>query len=205
MYSGAAWLPGWWRSRFEGYLESSPEIIMKIQKLTIENRPMVYALLQRAFPGSDYEASLVRKLHENGRPVHEWVCIHTGKVIAYIAFSQAYRGSEVCGLHLAPMAVAPDFQRQGVGTELLRFALRQEAIKGRTLFVLGEPVYYKSSASSRAVSPSARSTKTTRISWACGTVSPPASWWGMSPSSRPPRNLPLRRGRRAGDGEFAGA
>lgn len=116
---------------------------MKIQKVTIENRPRVYALLQRAFPGSDYEAALVRKLHENGRPVHEWVCIHTGKVIAYIAFSNAYHGSDICGLHLAPMAVAPDFQRQGVGSELLRFALRQETIKSLTLFVLGEPGYYK--------------------------------------------------------------
>ncbi|HEY5975288.1 MAG TPA: GNAT family N-acetyltransferase, partial [Geobacteraceae bacterium] len=47
------------------------------------------------------------------------------------------------GLHLAPMAVAPDFQRQGVGSELLRFALRQEAIKSQPLFVLGEPGYYK--------------------------------------------------------------
>jgi len=116
---------------------------MKIQKLTIENRPKVYALLQRAVPGSDYEAGLVRKLHENGRAVHEWVCIHTGKVIAYVAFTHAYHGSDVCGLHLAPMAVAPDFQRQGVGTELLRFALRQEAIKSQPLFVLGEPGYYK--------------------------------------------------------------
>ena len=116
---------------------------MKIQKLTIENRPKVYALLQRAFPGSDYEAALVRKLHENSRPVHEWVCIHTGKVIAYIAFSNAYHGSNICGLHLAPMAVAPDFQRQGVGTELLGFALRQEPIKSRTLFVLGEQAHYK--------------------------------------------------------------
>ena len=116
---------------------------MKIQKVTIENRPKVYALLQRAFPGSDYEAALVRKLHENGRPVHEWVCIHTGKVIAYIAFSNAYHGSNICGLHLAPMAVAPDFQRQGVGTELLGFALRQEPIKSRTLFVLGEQAHYK--------------------------------------------------------------
>lgn len=116
---------------------------MKIQKLTIENRPKVYALLQRAFPGSDYEAALVRKLHENGRPLHEWVCIHTSKVIAYIAFSHAYHGHDICGLHLAPMAVAPDFQRQGVGTELLRFALRQEAIINQPLFVLGEPGYYK--------------------------------------------------------------
>lgn len=115
---------------------------MKIQSLTVENRPKVYALLQRAFPGSDYEAGLVRQLHENGRAIHEWVCIHTGKVIAYIAFSHAYHGSEVCGLHLAPMAVAPDFQRQGVGGELLRFALRQEAIRSQTLFVLGKPGYY---------------------------------------------------------------
>ncbi|MDD2321129.1 MAG: N-acetyltransferase [Geobacteraceae bacterium] len=115
---------------------------MKIQQVTEENRAKVYALLRRAFPGSDYEAELVQKLHENGKPAHEWVCIHCNKVIAYIAFSNAYQGNEVCGLHLAPMAVTPDFQKQGVGSELLRFALRQEPIKSRTLFVLGEPGYY---------------------------------------------------------------
>ena len=116
---------------------------MKIQKLTIENRPKVYALLQHAFPGSDYEVRLVQKLHENGKPIHEWVCVHTSKVIAYIAFTNAYDGTDICGLHLAPMAVAPEFQNEGVGSELLRFALRQEAIKNQTLFVLGEPGYYQ--------------------------------------------------------------
>jgi len=116
---------------------------MKIQKVTIENRPRVYALLQRAFPGSACEANLVRKLHENGRDLHEWVCIHTSKIIAYIAFTPAYHGKEVCGLHLAPMAVAPDFQRQGIGAELLHFSLRQEAVKSQPLFVLGEPGYYQ--------------------------------------------------------------
>jgi putative acetyltransferase len=116
---------------------------MKIQKLSIENRPKVYALLQRAFPGSDHETRLVQKLHENGKTLHEWVCIHVNKAIAYIAFSPAYHGREVCGLHLAPMAVTPDFQKQGVGTELLRFALRQGDIKNQPLFVLGEPGYYQ--------------------------------------------------------------
>jgi putative acetyltransferase len=116
---------------------------MKIQKVSIENRPKVYALLQRAFPGSTYEAVLVQQLHENNRPIHEWVCIHTNKAIAYIAFSNAYHGKEICGLHLAPMAVAPDFQKQGIGSELLRFALRQEQIKSRPLFVLGESAYYQ--------------------------------------------------------------
>jgi putative acetyltransferase len=115
---------------------------MKIQKLTEENRPKVYALLRRAFPYSDHEAALVEKLHENGKPLYEWVCIHTSKVIAYIAFSNAYHGNDICGLHLAPMAVTPDFQRRGVGSELLKFALRQEAIKSRPLFVLGEPGFY---------------------------------------------------------------
>ncbi len=117
--------------------------LMKIQKLTIENRAKAYMLLQLAFPRSDNEAKLVKKFHDHGRPVLEWVCIHTNKVIAYIAFSNAYHGNVICGLHLAPMAVAPDFQKQGVGTELLRFALRQEPIKSQPLFVLGEPGYYQ--------------------------------------------------------------
>jgi putative acetyltransferase len=116
---------------------------MKIQRVTKEHHAKVYALLRRAFLRSEYEADLVRQLHENDRTIHEWVCIHIGKAIAYIAFTNAYHGSDICGLHLAPMAVAPEFQKQGVGSELLRFALRQEPIKNRPLFVLGEPGYYK--------------------------------------------------------------
>lgn len=116
---------------------------MKIQKVTIEHHPKIYALLQRSFSGSSYEAALVQKLHEHGKTLQEWVCIQTNKVIAYLAFSPAYHGKAFCGLHLAPMAVAPDFQRQGVGSELLRFALRQEEIRSRTLFVLGPPGYYQ--------------------------------------------------------------
>jgi putative acetyltransferase len=116
---------------------------MKIQKVTEETRPKVYALLRRAFPGSEYEAGLVRALHAQDKIAHEWVAIHANKVIAYLAFSPAYHGHEVCGLHLAPMAVAPDFQKQGIGSELLRFALRQESIKGRSLFVLGKSAFYR--------------------------------------------------------------
>lgn len=115
---------------------------MKIQILTEDNFPRVYALLRDAFPGSDYEVDLIQKMHQRNRPLHEWICIHTSKVIAYIAFSKAYDASDVCGLHLAPLAVAPDFQKQGVGSELLRFALRQEVIKHQTIFVLGEPEFY---------------------------------------------------------------
>lgn len=116
---------------------------MKIRKVTEEHHAKIYALLRHAFADSEYEVGLIQKFHEHGKPVHEWVCLHTSKVIAYIAFSNAYEGDNVCGLHLAPMAVSPEFQRQGVGAELLRYALRQEPIRSQTLFVLGEPGYYK--------------------------------------------------------------
>jgi len=110
---------------------------VKIRKLTAEDYSKVSALLRQTFPGSMYEAQLVENLHANGKAMHEWVCIHVNKFIAYIAFTNAYKGKEVCGLHLAPLAVNPEFQGQGVGSELLRFALRQEAIRERTIFVLG--------------------------------------------------------------------
>lgn len=116
---------------------------MKIRSLTSENYTKVSALLQQAFPGSTYEMQLVENFHKNNTAVHEWVCMHANRIIAYIAFSTAYNGSETCGLHLAPLAVNPSFQGKGVGTELLLFALRQKAIRESTLFVLGPPSFYK--------------------------------------------------------------
>jgi putative acetyltransferase len=113
---------------------------MKIQKLTIENRPRVYALLRLAFR-TEFQAGLVEKLHQNDRPIHEWVCLHANRIVAYLAFSNAYNG-EICGLHLGPMAVTPEFQKQGFGTELLNFVLRQEQIKSQQLFVDGKPDYF---------------------------------------------------------------
>ena len=116
---------------------------MKIRKLTPEYYVKASALLQQSFPGSTYEIQLVENFHKNRTFVHEWVSIHTNRVIAYIAFSQAYHGSAVCGLHLAPFAVKPEFQKQGIGSELLRFALRQDVIKENTIFVLGAPGFYQ--------------------------------------------------------------
>ncbi len=116
---------------------------MKIRKLTPENYPKAAALLLKAFPDSSYEEKLVENLHENGRDVLDWVCIHRNKIIAYIAFSNAYSGTQVCGLHLGPLAVHPQQQNQGIGSEILRFALRQNEIKEKTIFVLGNPDFYE--------------------------------------------------------------
>jgi putative acetyltransferase len=116
---------------------------MKIAKLNPENYDKASALLRRAFPGSNYEVQLVENFHRNGTSIHEWVCFHVNKVIAYIAFSNAYHGADICGLHLAPFAVTPELQKQGIGSELLRFALRQDIIKANTIFVLGDPNFYR--------------------------------------------------------------
>lgn len=116
---------------------------MKIRTLTPENHPKATALLREAFPNSRYEERLFNNLHKRGRTVYEWVCIHTNRYVAYIAFTNAYDGDKICGLHLAPLAVNPQFQNQGLGSELLRFALRQEVIQNTTIFVLGDPKFYQ--------------------------------------------------------------
>lgn len=116
---------------------------MKIRVLTPEHYPKALALLRHAFPNSNYEVRLFEKLHKNKKPLCEWICIHRNKAIAYIAYSNAFYGKKVCGLHLAPLAVTPQMQNQGVGSELLRFSLRQKEITEKTLFVLGDPNFYK--------------------------------------------------------------
>ncbi len=126
---------------------------MKIRKLTPENYDKASALLRQAFPRSTYEVQLVENFHNNGTDVYEWVAIHINRVIAYIAFSKAYDDTGVCGLHLAPLAVKPEFQRQGVGSELLRFALRQDVIKANTIFVLGAVGFYQRFAFEPCVTP----------------------------------------------------
>ncbi|MGL1931497.1 MAG: N-acetyltransferase [Desulfotalea sp.] len=117
---------------------------MKIRKPTDENsQKKAAALLFRAFPNSKYEENLIEKLRKNDKDLHEWIALHSNKVIGYIAFSNAYHDGEKCGLHLAPLAVHPEFQGQGIGTELMKFALRQKEIKGETIYVLGKSHYYQ--------------------------------------------------------------
>lgn len=115
---------------------------MKIRPVSEETFPKVIGLLKQAFPIGNYEVRLVEKLQQKDIERKEWVSIHKGKVIGYIAFTRAYKRGDVCGLHLAPVAVKPEYQNRGVGSELIRFGLRQKSIDEQTVFVLGEPRYY---------------------------------------------------------------
>jgi len=115
---------------------------MKIRKISPDDRNKVYGLFRKEFSGSNIELNVLQKLHLNNRDLHEWVCIHTNKSIAYIAFSNAYNGTEICGLHLIHLVVNPDFKGRGIAAELLSFALRQKEVQSSTVFVLGDSQFY---------------------------------------------------------------
>lgn len=115
---------------------------MKIRPVVREERNRVYGLLRKGYSFFKEEFETIQRLHRNDKELYEWVCIHKNKNIAYIVFSKAYKGKTVCGLHLLFLFVKPEFQGKGIGTELMRFALRQKAIKGSPLYVLGDINYF---------------------------------------------------------------
>ena len=116
---------------------------MKIRKVIPEERNKVYGLFGKVFSGSNVQLNSLQKLHRKNRMLHEWVCIHTNKNIAYIAFSNAYKDGEVCGLHLLYLLVKPEFQGQGIRTELLQFALRQPELQDVAVYVLGDRIFFE--------------------------------------------------------------
>lgn len=116
---------------------------MKIRKVTSDSRNKVYGLFRKTFPGSNAELNRLEKLHRSERVLSEWACIHTNKDIAYIAFSNAYHGSDICGVHLIHLIVNPEFQGRGIRTELLQFALRQKELQDKAIYVLGDGRFYE--------------------------------------------------------------
>lgn len=110
-----------------------------------EDREAVHRLNQEAF-GQPDEAELVDALRAAGHHVPELCLVAVsgeGELIGHIFFSEARLDSGPAVLALAPMAVLPGRQRQGVGSELVRESLRRAAETDYPLVVvLGHPDYY---------------------------------------------------------------
>lgn len=98
-----------------------------------------------AFGGAT-EAALVDALREAADPIISLVAVDDAQVVGHILFSPVTIESGDCespALGLAPMAVLPDFQRQGVGSQLVRAGLREcQRIGANVVVVLGHPEYY---------------------------------------------------------------
>jgi len=98
-----------------------------------------------AFRGPD-EAALVAQLRTDSDMVAEFVALDGAAVVGHIAFSRldVQSGSQALrAVALAPLAVAPGRQREGIGDALTRHALNRLRDEGEDLaVVLGHPAYY---------------------------------------------------------------
>lgn len=96
--------------------------------------------------GRDEEARLVDALRDGGYVRVSLVAEADGQVIGHILFSDlpiVTADGPVSALALAPMAVVPDHQRHGIGSELLRRGLDVCREQGHAIvIVLGHPDFY---------------------------------------------------------------
>jgi len=119
---------------------------LRIRKAHSEDIESVLAVEREAF-GSEEEAELVLNLLNDptAEPRLSLLVLHKQQAIGHILFTRAYLNPER-DLKVsipAPLAVIPDYQKQGVGGSLIRLGLTILEKEGVDLvFVLGHPSYY---------------------------------------------------------------
>jgi putative acetyltransferase len=94
--------------------------------------------------GQPTEADLVEALRREPRfcPELSLVAVQNDAVVGHILFSPIQVGKSAA-LALAPMAVRPELQRQGIGSELVRAGLGTCARLGhQVVVVVGHPEFY---------------------------------------------------------------
>ena len=96
--------------------------------------------------GQSLEAEIVDQLRQNCNDLLSLVAVLENQVVGHILFSPATiesQGRNVSGMALAPMAVLPEYQRQGIGSELVKAGLaRQRNNQCPFVLVLGHAEYY---------------------------------------------------------------
>ena len=113
-----------------------------MKRPTFEDYPRIFELLKRAFAPSTFESDLVRNLKDKGKISFDLIIEEGSQVLAYICYSTAYgtRRTRI-GYHLAPVAVLPERQGEGLGRRIIIESL---IALGNNLpvYVLGDPNYY---------------------------------------------------------------
>lgn len=106
------------------------------------DEPAIHAVVAAAFPTAD-EARLVDALRAAEKLVISVVAEVEGEMVGHVGFSPIDVAGEPTGLGLAPLSVAPEHQRRGIGAELVRAGLAQCRADGVGFVVLlGSPDYY---------------------------------------------------------------
>jgi predicted dehydrogenase/predicted N-acetyltransferase YhbS len=92
--------------------------------------------------GQDQEGNIVDTLRTNGAALLSLVATLDGRVVGHIMYSPASIGG-VTGAALGPMSVAPDYQREGVGSKLVEAGNRMLRTTGCPfVVVLGHTQFY---------------------------------------------------------------
>ena len=119
--------------------------MITIRAENAEDIPAVRRVNELAF-GRPNEAALVDALRPAAHPQLSLVAVENGQVVGHIFFSPVSIESEdstSSALALGPLAVLPEYQRQGVGSQLVREGLRECQHGGwNVVVVLGHPAYY---------------------------------------------------------------
>jgi len=97
--------------------------------------------------GQNQEAHLIDKIRRRCNDLISLVALIKDTIVGHICFSPATIESKakktIRGMGLAPMAVLPAYQRQGVGTELVQVGIARVRKKGFPfIIVLGHASYY---------------------------------------------------------------
>jgi putative acetyltransferase len=115
----------------------------EIRKTTPGDIPALERLYRATFPDEDLVV-LVRELVSGAGDVLSLAAVADGAIAGHVAFTRCTIGeSGTRAALLAPLAVAPDRQRQGLGRALVIAGfdrLSEESIP--YVFVLGDPAYY---------------------------------------------------------------
>lgn len=117
---------------------------MIIRKETVQDQPGVYTVNSLAFQRDD-EANLVDILREAADPVISLVAEDGGRIVGHVLFSPVtiagHPDRHVAGL--GPLAVVPERQREGIGSQLVTRGLDECRKLGfGAAVVLGHPEYY---------------------------------------------------------------
>jgi putative acetyltransferase len=107
-----------------------------------EDIAMIHHVVHQAF-GQAAEANLVDSLRRNGKAKISLVAEDNGRVIGHILFSEVSLENELTGIGLAPLAVSPERQNEGIGSRLTEEGMKLCRESGYPFaVVLGHPDYY---------------------------------------------------------------